>query len=263
MASTGGPSYPGKRGWRGPRGYDPRGDSGSIALLIAFSLLAVTAIASTMARSGISLIARARADAAADAVALSAVVGGDPGAVAEANGARLIEASRKSGGRWLVRVRVGDVEAVAAAAYGGVPEGGPASPGMQGGGGKRAGLAPETLSALQRADRFLASRGMPSPVPVVSGLRSTAEQQALWARRFVNPYPVAPPGTSAHERGLAVDVPPSWAPYLLAVAQEAGLCQPYPARDPIHFGPVESPECGGQASGSRRGLPILVVHDPD
>lgn len=126
------------------------------------------------------------------------------------------------------------------------------------GGGKRQGLAPDTLLALARADALLKARGLPSPVPVVSGLRSYGEQLALWLRRGSNPYPVARPGTSAHELGLAVDVPARWVSILDSVAREAGLCQPYPERDPIHFGPLSSPECGG--SGARlRPRPVLVA----
>ncbi|MBA2282412.1 MAG: D-alanyl-D-alanine carboxypeptidase family protein, partial [Acidimicrobiia bacterium] len=88
------------------------------------------------------------------------------------------------------------------------------------------------LAALDRADALLGA-----PVPVVSGFRSRAEQEALWAARATNPYPVAPPGTSMHEHGLAIDVPSSFAPTLLAVAATAGLCQVLPQSDPIHFEP--------------------------
>jgi LAS superfamily LD-carboxypeptidase LdcB len=46
------------------------------------------------------------------------------------------------------------------------------------------------------------------PARVTSGRRTHAQQRALY-RRFLagmNPYPVAPPGSSDHEIGLAVDV---------------------------------------------------------
>jgi hypothetical protein len=46
---------------------------------------------------------------------------------------------------------------------------------------------------------------------------------------------VARPGSSAHERGLAIDVPASFVPVLLTVAQDVGLCHPYPVADPVHF----------------------------
>jgi LAS superfamily LD-carboxypeptidase LdcB len=86
------------------------------------------------------------------------------------------------------------------------------------------------LAALARADGLLGH-----PVPVVSGLRTRAQQQALWDRRHTNPYPVARPGTSDHERGLAVDVSRSSVAELAAVAPAAGLCQPLPETDPVHF----------------------------
>ncbi len=236
-------------------------EAGSITLFLAFSCLAIVVVVSAMARSGTSLILRARADAAADAAALGALAGMDPEDVAKANGAALVEVREGSAGERIVWVSVGGVQSVAAAALrypGNESNGKGPVPTTGGSGGKREGLAPETLAALERADALLASRGLPSPIPVVSGLRSRAEQQALWARRFVNPYPVAPPGTSAHERGLAVDVPLGWVPYVLSVAAEAGLCQPFPESDPIHFGPVESPECGGTAAGRGPGRAVLV-----
>jgi LAS superfamily LD-carboxypeptidase LdcB len=91
-------------------------------------------------------------------------------------------------------------------------------------------LAPATLAALARADGLLGH-----PVHVVSGLRTRAEQEALWERRHTNPYPVARPGTSDHERGLAIDVSRSAVSELVAVAGSAGLCRPLPETDPVHF----------------------------
>jgi hypothetical protein len=69
----------------------------------------------------------------------------------------------------------------------------------------------------------------------VSGYRSLAEQTALWERRGTNPFPVARPGTSMHERGLAIDVPRAFVPVLRRVAAQAGLCDPLPTTDPVHF----------------------------
>jgi hypothetical protein len=51
----------------------------------------------------------------------------------------------------------------------------------------------------------------------------------------MNPYPVAPPGRSAHERGAAVDVAAGFTERLAAVAARVGLCRPYPKTDPIHW----------------------------
>ncbi len=43
-------------------------------------------------------------------------------------------------------------------------------------------------------------------IQVISGYRSYASQAALYANRANNPNPVAVPGTSKHEKGLAVDL---------------------------------------------------------
>jgi hypothetical protein len=95
-----------------------------------------------------------------------------------------------------------------------------------------AGLVPELVAALRRAEAVLGV-----PVPITSGSRSAAAQRALWAARAINPYPVARPGTSAHERGRAVDVPRSFAERLAAVGPVVGLCRPLPRTDPVHFEP--------------------------
>lgn len=44
-----------------------------------------------------------------------------------------------------------------------------------------------------------------APVQINSGFRSTAKQAQLYANRASNPNPVAPPGSSLHEKGLAAD----------------------------------------------------------
>jgi hypothetical protein len=192
--------------------------------LCCVALLALVPVAS-------ALDDRARARTAADAAALAGAADGDQTArqIAEANGADLVELER-TGDQVVVQVRVGEVEAYARARAtrrpGASGAGGPAS----GAGGRRAGLDPTMLAALARADGLLGR-----PVAVASGLRTHAQQAALWERRATNPYPVARPGTSDHERGLAIDVPRGEVDDLLRVASAAGLCQPLPARDPIHF----------------------------
>jgi LAS superfamily LD-carboxypeptidase LdcB len=70
---------------------------------------------------------------------------------------------------------------------------------------------------------------------VGSGLRTRTEQEELWRRRHTNPYPVARPGTSDHEQGLAVDIAGSHVDAVVAVAAAAGLCRPLPESDPVHF----------------------------
>jgi len=60
---------------------------------------------------------------------------------------------------------------------------------------------PRVLRALET---LAARRG--ETFNVTSGLRTHAEQTRLWNNRHSNPYPVARPGHSRHESGLAADV---------------------------------------------------------
>lgn len=84
--------------------------------------------------------------------------------------------------------------------------------------------------ALARAQRVLGR-----DIPIVSGRRSRADQERLWVDRLANPYPVALPGTSLHELGLAVDVPLDVAGQIAAISAQTGLCQPLPRSDPVHL----------------------------
>jgi D-alanyl-D-alanine carboxypeptidase. len=86
---------------------------------------------------------------------------------------------------------------------------------------------------MEQVRTYLASIGVPARV--TSTVRSRAEQERLYAGRAHNRYPVARPGTSAHERGLAFDISaPEWALTM------AGLMAPtwglrWSAADPVHF----------------------------
>jgi D-alanyl-D-alanine dipeptidase len=57
---------------------------------------------------------------------------------------------------------------------------------------------------LRRLESVAAARG--ETWNINSGLRTHAEQQALWDARGSNPFPVARPGTSNHESGNSADV---------------------------------------------------------
>jgi hypothetical protein len=213
-----------------------RGDGGQAAPLLCVLVLLTGVAALALGRLGGHAVDGARAATAADAAALAAAgEAGDEEAahrVAAANGGEVV-AFRHEGPLVEVDVRVGERTARARASNesneSGGREGGDAG---RADGGDRAGLAPELTAALARADALLGR-----PVPVMSGLRSAGEQAALWARRAENPYPVARPGSSAHVRGTAVDVPRAFVDELLAVAPAAGLCQPLPETDPVHFVP--------------------------
>lgn len=190
-------------------------------LLIVLFLVVLAAV--VVAEVGAATIERQEAQVAADAAALAGAAHGRSAAhdAAEANGAR-ITAYHDLGAVVQLTVRFRRASATAAAEAAVVAEGP----------GDREGLAPVMVAALARADALLGD-----PLPVVSGFRSAAEQQALWDARASNPFPVARPGTSLHEVGLAVDVPLELVASLLVVAPEAGLCQPLPQTDPVHFEP--------------------------
>jgi hypothetical protein len=207
-----------------------RGDDRGQALPLAAAMLAVVTVALVgLVPVGLAVRERAAARTAADAAALAGAVEGEQAAhdLAVANGGELV-AFRRTGDEVVVRVRVGAAAADArarATTRAAPPATGPGAVARG-----RAGLAPAMLAALARADGLLGH-----PVSVISGLRTRAEQRALWDQRHTNPYPVARPGTSDHERGLAVDVSRSSVADLVAVAPAAGLCQPLPETDPVHF----------------------------
>jgi len=198
-------------------------ERGSVTPLVAVLMVLVGALCLGLGRLGGDANARARAQTAADAAALAGAADGEDEAraLAAANGAEVLGVDT-DGPEVQVKVRVGDVEAWARATgrrFG-------AARGPSG----VAGLVPELRAALEQAGALLHTG-----VPVTSGWRSYADQERLWRQRGTNPYPVARPGTSSHERGRAVDVPRSFVSRLRAVAKAVGLCQPFPATDPVHF----------------------------
>lgn len=187
-------------------------------LLLLVALAAVTALA--VVQVGVRAVDAARAQTAADAVALAGAAGGEAAAreVAEANGAELLRFVAE-GPDAEVTVGAGGAEATARAR---LEAGGAAGPAT--------GLDPRMVAAITRAEALLGER-----VPITSGWRSRADQQRLWDQRHQNPYPVARPGTSQHERGLAIDVARPFVARLRSVAAPAGLCFPLPVTDPVHF----------------------------
>lgn len=198
-----------------------RGEGGQVLPVFAVLLFLVGGAGVIVARVGAAAGVRAQASAAADMSALAGAVA-DRGAadrVALANGGRVARFERiDSDVR--VGVEVGPAVGVARARL------------LDG----AAGLAPAMRAAVARAEQLLGR-----PVPITSGRRSRDEQAALWAARARNRFPVARPGFSKHEQGLAVDVSASFVPTLLRVASAAGLCRPYPMADPVHFELCGSP----------------------
>lgn len=189
-------------------------DHGQAIVLVAMVCWLVALGALVLAGLGARAIRGAQVQAAADATALAAAIDpGDAAAVASANG--VVVESLTVTDRAEVTVGASTVRAAAAAQV--------TRPEWRG-------LHPALRAALARAEVLAGTR-----IPIVSGLRTRAEQEALWAARHTNPYPVAVPGTSLHERGLAVDVPLGFAPLLAGVGPSAGVCQPLPVSDPVHF----------------------------
>ena len=201
-----------------------RHERGSALPFLALTIVLVGVIVILLGRMGGAATSRAGARNAADAAALAGAAAGRTAAdeLAQANGAVLLD-YKEVGNDTEVRVRLGPAEAVGRARRTGDRAGG-------GGAGATKGLAAAMRAALARAEQLLGRS-----VPITSGYRSTEAQAQLYANRASNPYPVAPPGSSMHERGLAIDVAADFVPRLLEVAPRAGLCQPYPADDPIHF----------------------------
>jgi hypothetical protein len=186
-----------------------RGQSVPLAALLLWFVAGVTLV---LAGVGELAIDRSRAQAGADAVALGIAAGADGQRLASANAVMLERLER--GDDVDVVVRSGGATAAARAAV------------------QRSwrGLDPAMQLALAQAESILGRH-----IPIVSGRRSRADQERLWANRHNNPYPVAPPGTSDHELGLAIDVPLTVAGPLAALGDQVGLCRPLPVTDPVHF----------------------------
>lgn len=202
-------------------------ERGSMAPLVALVVVLAGAACLVLGRLGGVATATARAQTAADAAALAGAADGPDAAraLARANGARVARVD-VDGDAVEVAVVVGDDVAAVARARSGEGAGGPGA----GRPGSWVGLDPALVEALRHAEALLGV-----PVPITSGWRSRAEQQRLHDDRGSNPYPVARPGMSTHERGRAIDVSRAFAERLAAVAQRAGLCRPWPETDPVHF----------------------------
>ncbi len=196
------------------------GERGQVLPLVLVILAAAVGAMLLLGALGGQAMQGAQAQTAADAAALGGAAEG-PAAAAElarlnGSGPAVVQGGV---GDATVRARVGQADA-AARAEARVPAGGPGT----------TGLVPAMVAAVARAGALLGA-----PVPISSGWRSPAQQAALWADRANNPYPVARPGTSMHERGRAIDVPRTFVATLRGVATAAGLCQPLPVTDPVHF----------------------------
>ena len=196
-------------------------ERGQVAPLLALFAVGIGLACLGLGRFAGGAVDAASARTAADAAALAgADAGGEPAArsLAAANGGRL-ESFEAAGGDVRVRVHVGPHVVTARARSSASVN---AQAGMSASGFTN-GLAPGLRAAIARAEQLLGQS-----VPVTSGFRSTDEQRRLWLGRAGNRFPVATPGTSMHERGLAVDVPESFAERLAAVGARRRVVPPVP-----------------------------------
>lgn len=199
---------------------------GQAMLLSLVLLFGVVISLAVVVWFGMAATRSAQAQAAADAAALAGATGGSGAArqLASANGAA-IERLVRSSSEVEVLVEVEGQSAVARARIVAIAAV------------RRDGLAPAMIAALARAEQILGFE-----LSIRSGFRSRADQQRLWDQRDANPYPVARPGTSMHERGLAVDIAIGQVSALAGIATDAGLCHPLPQNDPVHFHVCQIPE---------------------
>lgn len=97
-----------------------------------------------------------------------------------------------------------------------------------------AGLHPTLRAIARNLPRVAAANGFQARV--TSGYRSRAKQTYLYNRwkAGLQPYPVAVPGTSDHETGLALDVISTDTTKLVRLLTSVGLGWAGPT-DPVHF----------------------------
>jgi hypothetical protein len=122
------------------------------------------------------------------------------------------------------------------------------------------GLDPEMQEKIDKLSQEVKARG--GRLSITSGRRSTERQAQLYANRANNPYPVAPPGSSKHERGRAADL--AWSGIdqdsVVKIADELGLQWGgrFKRTDPVHF-QLPDGDSGGQVAPSGRQTPATIV----
>jgi hypothetical protein len=92
-----------------------------------------------------------------------------------------------------------------------------------------------------------------------SGVRSIADQQRLYDNRASNPNPVAVPGTSKHERGLAVDIG-GMTPDQRATLAQYGLGQPVANDAPhVELAPDQQPQSPVRVASNASAVPTATA----
>lgn len=120
------------------------------------------------------------------------------------------------------------------------------------------GLRPQMITAIARVEE-----AMDAPLRLTSGYRSAEYQQRLCAQlRLRSPGALcAPPGRSLHQAGLAIDVAdPAFVLEAIRRDPQIPLCQPYPARDAVHFSHRTTRECGGAVGTGDAPAPPIVSY---
>jgi D-alanyl-D-alanine dipeptidase len=93
-------------------------------------------------------------------------------------------------------------------------------------------LSPDAAQAFNAAERELERMGI--HMDVTSAGRTYQDQARLYAERGSNPNPVAPPGTSNHEGGNAVDLANASDPRVERVMNKDGFYRDV-SGDPVHY----------------------------
>jgi hypothetical protein len=175
-----------------------------------------------------------------------------------------------------------------APAAGAAPSGG--APAAPSGGAPAAGAAPSAKAPIEKTLAFTGASGSRSnfealdsaikdrvtaaaeqynavtgnKITVNSAKRETEDQQRLWDQSVKNGtpgisptgMPMAKPGTSKHERGLAIDIQNYKDTAAVAAMNQQGLRQTVP-NDPVHFTLPQAEE-GGEFSGPDSGYPATL-----
>ena len=119
------------------------------------------------------------------------------------------------------------------------------------------GLHPTLVAIRRNLPNVARSQGFQARV--TSAYRSRAAQTKLYNRYLagLQPYPVAPPGTSDHEKGLALDVVSTDTDKLVSLLTSVGLSWAGEA-DPVHFSMI-APQIASQPvkKGLHAGSPVL------
>ena len=112
------------------------------------------------------------------------------------------------------------------------------------------------------AAEFNEASGGKDKIKINSAKRDAEDQQRLWDESVANGregktasgMPIGKPGTSKHERGLAVDIQNYNDPKAVAAMNKQGLFQTVP-KDPVHFEVPKAME-GGAFDGPNSGYPV-------